>query len=709
MKSPCFALAVLAFFAATSVSFGQLSSYSQDFELYDNTLVTALGDDGWLVFGNRFNSSGGYIDGYGPDPAPNNVAAPAFSLITTGQGGLDQGLQGLVAISDYNNAATHADPNIRLESNVFQEQTVGAGETGTWRFQFDAKAGDIDTSQATATAFIKTLDPSNNFALTNFLTIDTTNLPVDWGTYMIDITVDGLDGQLLQFGFLNDAFTNVPTGVFYDNVSFSPTTSANGLSEYKQDFESYDNSLVTALGDDGWLVFGNVSDTLGFLFGYGPDPAPNNSGNPAFSLIATGEGGPDQGAQGLVVFSDYANTSHSFPDRVIESNVFQEQIIGASDSGTWEFRFDAKAGDLVPPSTASAFIKVLDPNNGFALTQFLTLDTGSLPVEWGTYSIDINIDGSTQNGQLLQFGFLNTAGNFDPSGVQYDNVCFQVKPPGLGTYKQDFESYDTTASGALGDDGWVVFGNVFDSGSFLFGYGTFPAPNNQALPSFSVLRTGVGGAAQGSQSLEVLSDYDNTSHDFPTRTIESLVFQEQTIGPDDTGVWRFTFDALFSDIESPSTAEAFVKVLDPESNFSTTASSSIDMSAPPNTWTTFMIDIAIDGSTMSGQILQFGFSNTAGEFDGSGIYYDNVCFEEASATNLFRISEILKSGDSVEVTIPNSSTGVFYDLLKTTTLTGGISSYSIVEQDVEGTGTSLTFFDDFATEDLAYYFVRQNP
>ncbi|MEM9481230.1 MAG: hypothetical protein AAGA58_16380 [Verrucomicrobiota bacterium] len=706
MKSPCFAIVALATFVTTSISFGQLSSYVQDFESYDNTLVTALGDDGWLVFAGVFDSGGGFLGG-GGGAAPNDVNAPGFSLITTGEGGTEQGDQGVVVIADYNSTEL-INPATRLESNFFQEQTVGTGETGTWRFQFDAKAGDIDTTQATASAFIKAFAPGFT-SLEDFLTIDTTNLSTDWNTYTIDITVDGRDGQILQFGFLNSAFENVPTGVFYDNVSFTPTTSSAGLSEYKQDFESYDNSLVSALGDDGWLVFGNVSDTLGFLFGYGPNPAPNDASNPAFSLISTGEGGPDQGAQGLVVFSDYANTSHSFPDRIIESNVFQEQLIGPTDSGTWEFRFDAKAGDLVPPSTASAFIKVLDPNNGFALTQFLTLDTSNLPVEWGTYSIDINVDGSTQNGQILQFGFLNNAGNFDASGVQYDNICFQVKPPALETYKQDFESFDTSAAGVLGDDGWLVFGNVFDSGSFLFGYGTFPAPNNPPSPAFSVLRTGVGDAPQGAQSLEVLSDYDNTSHFIATRTVESLVFQEQTIGPDDTGTYRFAFDARLNDLFSPSTAEAFVKVLDPSNSFAQTAISSIDLTATPATWTSYTLNIAIDSSTMEGQLVQFGFLNVAGNFDSSGIYYDNVCFEEVTSNTDLTISEITKTGNFVIVTIPTSTIGETYDLLKSTTLTGGINSYSVIDPGISGSGGPVEFFDFSATEDKAYYIVRQNP
>ena len=65
-----------------------------------------------------------------------------------------------------------------------------------------------------------------------------------------------------------------------------------------------------AWGPDGWLYFGNVYDgTLPpddpnfFKFGFGPFPAPTTSGQ--ISGIASGEGGPEQGTNQLVVFSNY--------------------------------------------------------------------------------------------------------------------------------------------------------------------------------------------------------------------------------------------------------------------------------------------------------------------------------------------------------------------------------------------------------------------
>ncbi len=212
------------------------------------------------------------------------------------------------------------------------------------------------------------------------------------------------------------------------------------LTPYSQDFEGLDMGDPGALAADGWLVFGNVFDgTFGFYkYGYGPFPAPNPGGG--FSAIVSGQGGPDQGEQQLSVYSDYNNFDHANGHR-IESNVFQEQIIGPGDVGqTWIFRFDAKRGNINDPgfgncpcwSTALAFIKTLDPNAGFQLTNFVTVDTTDLPDAWGSFWLALEIDAGLV-GQILQFGFLNNATLYQPSGVYYDNLSFAVFEPDPAT------------------------------------------------------------------------------------------------------------------------------------------------------------------------------------------------------------------------------------------------------------------------------------
>jgi hypothetical protein len=187
---------------------------------------------------------------------------------------------------------------------------------------------------------------------------------------------------------------------------------------YSQDFEGM-TQVNGELAADNWLNYGNVFDPGGaFIYGYGPFAAVNNIGN--WQDIATGQSGPEQGANVLVVYSDYANGNHGSGNWV-ESNCYQEQQLPVGVSGTWCFEFDAKLGDLGGASTALAFIKVLNPAD-WSMPVFETYETTNLPTTWGTYSISADLTGLDQ--MILQFGFLTKATNYEPCGVFYDNLDF---------------------------------------------------------------------------------------------------------------------------------------------------------------------------------------------------------------------------------------------------------------------------------------------
>lgn len=202
----------------------------------------------------------------------------------------------------------------------------------------------------------------------------------------------------------------------------APVASHADLGPYNQNFEALVQSDPAALSSNGWKIFANVfsPDHSVYYYGYGVFPAPNNTGG-FCGVDFTSD--PGQAAQDLVVYSDYLNGDHAVGNQ-IEANVFQEQVIGAANVGSsWTFRFDAKLGNLVAPSTALAFIKTLNPAAGYATTNFITFDTTNLPQAWSTHSISISIDPSLV-GQILQFGFSNTASNYVGSGVFYDNLSF---------------------------------------------------------------------------------------------------------------------------------------------------------------------------------------------------------------------------------------------------------------------------------------------
>ncbi len=211
-------------------------------------------------------------------------------------------------------------------------------------------------------------------------------------------------------------------------ICLMPITS-QALNAHSEDFDGLNMADTAALGNAGWLVYANVfGGDWAWWYGYGTFPAPNDPNAPAFSGIVDGQGGASQGLQQLVIFSDYNNADHANGAN-LESNTFQEQIVGPGDVGeTWEFHFDAKMGDLAGGSTALAFIKTLNPAAGWAQTNYITADMTGAAATWTGHMLSIYIDPSL-DGQILQFGFSNMASGYEPSGVYYDNVVWGINGP----------------------------------------------------------------------------------------------------------------------------------------------------------------------------------------------------------------------------------------------------------------------------------------
>ena len=433
-------------------------------------------------------------------------------------------------------------------------------------------------------------------------------------------------------------------------IALAPNAAAQ-LTTISQDFETLDIADPAALDADGWKIFANVFDSGGgYLYGYGTFGAPN--GGAGFSAIGTGSGGAAQGAQYVNAYSDYNNPDHG-TGNYIEANLFQEQTIGAADVGnTWTFDFDYLKNPTVVngdgDTTTIAFIKVLKISDGsFATLAFPTVDTTAASTStWAAGSIDLLID-PTWAGELLQVGFASTATAFNDSGRFYDNVSFDAPgsmPPALSAYAQDFEALDIADPAALTADGWKIFANVFDSmGGYLYGYGVFDAPNGGA--GFSAIATGDGGPFQMSQYMNIYSDYNNADHgNGSNNVVNALVFQEQPIGAADVGnTWRLAFDYRQNpnvvNGAGATTTQAFVKVIKTsDGSFATLFENQFDSTAAStDAWASMALDILVD-PTFEGELLQFGFSSFAANFEDSGRFYDNLDWNQVAAPGLGSIA-----------------------------------------------------------------------
>lgn len=417
-----------------------------------------------------------------------------------------------------------------------------------------------------------------------------------------------------------------------DNVRWEPTTEI--VEEevlplgFFADFEAVDPA-GSALGGN-WQSFGTVFTAAGdFVYNYGqPFGTPLNTNS--FANIATGQGGDAQGTQQLVIFNDYNNADHG-NGLFIEAATFQQVTLTTDDSGIYTFSFDARAPNefaTEAPTVVTAYVQTLDPANGFATTARVEIDLSTITsTDWQTYSVDFNINGETMAGQLLEFGFTTRTTGFAPSAILVDNVDFNEATGGI-SYSSDFEG-GNAAGGEIGD-GWSSFAAVFaPDGNFAYSYGPFPSPNNTG--GFTSYASGEAGEDQGTQYLNVFSDYNNGDHGNGL-TIEAASFQERTFTATDAGLYSFTFDAkapFEGGIAAPTTAYAYIRVLDPNNGFASTVDIRVDLSEVSNSeWSRFTVEATLD-ENLDGQILQFGFSNSATNYNPSGIFYDNVDFARA--------------------------------------------------------------------------------
>jgi hypothetical protein len=214
-----------AAFAPTSSA--SLSPYSQDFEGMTPNQGFPPNDleaDGWRIFGQVFDADPYTNSGltpryvYGPFQAANGDPG-SIQGVATGEGA--QGDVALAKYSDYNNLDQVGS---YVQASTFQTQLISTSNAGLWRFTYDAKIGNL-AADSSAFAYILIQDFVNPPSITPdiFVLNDTTNLPVEWGRYTLDVLIPEIyaeAGATLSFGFSATSTEYNGSAVFYDNLNF---------------------------------------------------------------------------------------------------------------------------------------------------------------------------------------------------------------------------------------------------------------------------------------------------------------------------------------------------------------------------------------------------------------------------------------------------------------------------------------------------------
>ena len=204
-------LVLAAMALLSSSAFAQIS-FTDDFESYVTPPDGEAIGGGWTAFANvfaGFPACDPYLYGYGPFATPNSNSA--FSGIVIGSSG-----QALNVFSNYDDDQ-HANGNC-LETSVFQERVFTAADAGSYTFRFRTEVPGPLGDGVNTFGFIKLLNPDTGFSLDLFEQVST----ISGGDKTITVNLDATaDGKILQWGFSTVASNYLPSGRFYDNVSFA--------------------------------------------------------------------------------------------------------------------------------------------------------------------------------------------------------------------------------------------------------------------------------------------------------------------------------------------------------------------------------------------------------------------------------------------------------------------------------------------------------
>lgn len=250
-----YAAIISASLLTSAQSFSGIPTYTQDFETMGVASEDGNNDienDGWIAAGAEFDGvpltfedgnqeiRGTYTNFYSAASTSNSLEGNWTQIKNEEANNAGETTKYLNTFSDYGNGDIHQNPPASVNSLIFKQFTIDASDIGKIvTFTFDVKRpaivdeglGDVSsaagvgcTNTCLAGAFFKTIDPSNNYAQTNYVIENTINASQsEWQTrsIVLDLANSDLEGQFLQFGFENFATNYDNTGVFYDNLSLT--------------------------------------------------------------------------------------------------------------------------------------------------------------------------------------------------------------------------------------------------------------------------------------------------------------------------------------------------------------------------------------------------------------------------------------------------------------------------------------------------------
>ena len=540
----------------TSFAFGQNS-------------VTVESSQAWNAYVNAFNvSDNSYAFGFGYTVADLRATPTATSMTLEPNIAIWSAEATNAAWFDQGAATQTANKYIEASSYIEDNTLAGANLT----FSGNVSVSDLG-SEYTVVAFVKALDPNNGYATVVNNTADISST----GDFTTSATAAELaSGYIIQYGFAVTGPLADPADTSLGSVVIeapAPPAATNSVTvESSQAWNAYVNAFNVS--DDSY-AFGfayTVADLRATPTATSMTLEPNIA---IWSAEATNAAWFDQGAA--------TQTANKY----IEASSYIEDNTLAGANLT--FSGNVSVSDLGSEYTVVAFVKALDPNNGYATVVNNTADISST----GDFTTSATA-AELASGYIIQYGFAVTGPLADPADTSLGSVVIEAPAPPAATNSVTVES----------SQAWNAYVNAFNvsDDSYAFGF-AYTVADLRATPTATSMTLEPNIAIWSAEATNAAWFDQGAATQTANKYIEaSSYIEDNTLAGEDL---TFSGNVSVSDLGSEYTVVAFVKALDPANGYATVVNNTADISSTGDFSTS-----ATAAELASGLIIQYGFAVT---------------------------------------------------------------------------------------------------
>ena len=501
--------------------------------------VTVATSQAWTGYMNVFNLDETYAFGFAYGAADLRATATTTSMT----------LEPNIAIwtaeatneAWFDQSAASQTANKYIEASSFIEDNTLAGSDLT--FSGNVSVADLGEGY-TVVAFVKALDPASDYA-----TVVNENVVISsTGDFTTSATAAELvEGYIIQYGF-------TVTGPLAD-----PTDTTLGSVVIGEEAPAPSENSVTVATSQAWTGYMNVfnlDETYAFGFAYGAADLRATATTTSMTLEpniaiwtaeATNEAWFDQSAA-----SQTAN-------KYIEASSFIEDNTLAGSDLT--FSGNVSVADLGEGYTVVAFVKALDPASDYATVVNNNVDISST----GDFTASATA-AELVAGYVIQYGFTVTGPLADPTDTTLGSVVIGEEAPAPS------ENSVTVAT----SQAWTGYMNVFnldETYAFGFAYGAADLRATATTTSMTLEPNIAIWTAEATN--EAWFDQSAASQTANKYIEASSFIEDNTLAGSDL---TFSGNVSVADLGEGYTVVAFVKALDPASDYATVVN---------NNWSSF--------------------------------------------------------------------------------------------------------------------------